>query len=125
MNKQQVVALLMSNDRAVERAMVALLNRQTVGEQNTSSTVESNGRGFNAFHAERGTYYAKWVKSGRKLTGSHLAAARRMACFYARQLAEVAAERNQPTHKVGKLEDHDPFQRAWLTPTHQVQLLLP
>jgi hypothetical protein len=90
MNKTQIKALLMSNDRAVERAIVALYHRQTVGEQRTSSTTESNGRGFNAFHAERGTYWAKWVISGRRLTGRHLVSAREVACYYARQLAEMS-----------------------------------
>ena len=92
MNKAQIISLLMSNDRAVERAMVALFQRQTVGEQRTSSTTESNGRGFNAFHAERGTYWAKWVMSGRRLTGKHLVGARKMACHYARQLSELSQQ---------------------------------
>lgn len=102
MNKAQVIALLMSNDRAVDRAMVALYNRQTVGEQRTSSTTESNGRGFNAFHAERGTYYAKWVLSGRRLTGKHLASARQMACHYARQLAELSQQPAVPPTRTYK-----------------------
>ncbi len=108
MNKTQIIALLMSNDRAVERAIVALYHRQTVGEQRTSSTVESNGRGFNAFHAERGTYWAKWVIGGRRLTGRHLAAARTMACYYARQLAELSVQPACPptkTYKVGGQEE--------------------
>lgn len=96
MNKTQVIALLMSNDRAVEKAIVALYHRQTVDEQHTSSTVHPNGRGFNAFHAERGTYWAKWVISGRRLTGRHLVGAREMACYYARQLAELSVTRAVP-----------------------------
>lgn len=102
MNKAQVVSLLMSNDRAVERAMVALYNRQTVDEQRTSSTSHLNGRGFNAFHAERGTYWAKWVMSGRRLTGKHLDGARRMACHYARQLAELSQQPAVPPTRTYK-----------------------
>jgi len=91
MNKTQIVAFLSSNNHAVEVAMVGLLARQTVGEQNTSTTIESNGRGFNYTDAEYGTYLAKWVKSGRHLTGKHLAAARRMTCFYWRQVSEMSS----------------------------------
>lgn len=107
MNKSQIRTLLLSNDRAVERAMVVLFQRQTVDEQRTSSTQHSNGRGFNAFHAKSGTYYAKWVLSGRRLTGRHLVAAREMACHYARQLAELSVQPASPptaTYKVGDQE---------------------
>jgi hypothetical protein len=103
MNKEEIKGLLMSNDRAVERAMVTLYHRQTVSEQHTSSTTESNGRGFNAFHAERGTYYAKWVISGRRLTGHHLSSARKMACYYARQLAELSVTPASPRPKTYKV----------------------
>lgn len=102
MTKAEILVLLAGNNRAVERAMVALYQRQTVAEQRTSSTTESNGRGFNAFHAERGTYYAKWVLSGRRLTGRHLEAARRMACHYARQLAELSVQPATPPTRTYK-----------------------
>lgn len=103
MNKSQVIALLASNDRAVERAMVALYQRQTLDEQRTSTTKESNGRGFSAFHAERGTYWAKWVMSGKHLTGRHLEGARKMATHYARQLSELSVLPATPPTKTYKL----------------------
>ena len=90
MNKSEIKSLLIGNDRAVELAMVALFKCQTSDEQNTSTTKESNGMGFNAFHAESGTYYAKWVLSGKKLTGRHLVKARKMACYYAGQLSTLS-----------------------------------
>ena len=102
MTKAEILVLLAGSDRAVERAMVALYQRQTVGEQRTSSTTESNGRGFNAFHAERGTYYAKWVMSGKRLTGYHLDRARKMACHYARQLAEMSVQPATPPTRAYK-----------------------
>lgn len=91
MNKSTIQSFLASNNHAIEVAMVGLLARQTVGEQNTSTTIESNGRGFNYTDAEYGTYLAKWVKSGRHLTGRHLVAARRMTCFYWRQVSEMSS----------------------------------
>jgi|ERR1700678_4044991 len=100
MTKTEIKALLLSNDRSVELAMVALYRCQTSSEQRTSTTNESNGVGFNAFHAETGTYYAKWVLSGKKLTSYHLTRARKMACYYAGQLAHMsdmkAAVASQP-----------------------------
>lgn len=113
-----IASCLASNDQAVAKAMVVLLSRQTEGEQHAGMTVESNGKGFNAFDADKGTYYAKWVlgvrsncspselraaiafyltgdnhKKGRALTGRFLSHARKMAVKYRRQLAEVAANK--------------------------------
>ena len=68
---QQIGALLASNDRAVERAMVVIFQRQTPDEQQAAHTSHNNGRGFSAFDAKMGTYYARWVLSGRSLTGRH------------------------------------------------------
>lgn len=105
MNKTAIRTLLTSSDTAVERAMVALYLRQTADEQHTSATRVLNGRGFSAFNAERGTYYAKWVLSGRRLTGRHLVRARRIATYHARQLAEIAQERRQGRHLSYKVLD--------------------
>lgn len=96
MTRQQVRALLLSNNRAVERAMIALYHCQTLDEQHTSSTKESNGRGFNAFHAELGSYYARWCISGRRLTGYHIGKARDIALHYVGQLARMSQQRAVP-----------------------------
>lgn len=90
MNKVIIQALLASNNRAVEAAILGLYARQTVGEQHTATTTESNGRGFNYNDADYGSYLAKWLQSGRHLTGSHLSRARRMASFYWRQVSEMS-----------------------------------
>lgn len=91
-NKENITALLRTNDRAVERAMVVLLERQTRDEQYCENTAHSNQRGFNCAHAKRGTYYGKWVRSGRYLTGTHLERARSIALRYTQQLADQANE---------------------------------
>lgn len=83
--------LLTTNDKAVERAMVALYDMQTAGEQSDGSTRELNGKGFSAYDARNGTYYAKWVKSGRSLSGKFLVKARLMSLKYAAQLAKLAS----------------------------------
>lgn len=85
--------LLTMNDRAVERAIVAIYNRQTADEQTVGDTKHSNGVGFNGADARLGTYYAKWILSGRNLTGNHLVKARLMSHKYVRQLVEIATEK--------------------------------
>ncbi len=82
--------VLLANNLAVERAILVLYARQTSDEQRAGSTTHRNGRGFNAFHAEMGTYYARWLQSGRHLTGKHLEKARKMSLQYAAQLLEEA-----------------------------------
>lgn len=118
MNREQVKALLLSNDRAVERAISALYARQTEDEKSSSSTQHPNGRGFNAFDANQGSYWARWVNSGRHLTGKHLVGARQMCLKYVGQLVEVAVgnQRTSPPQVVrGRsmadlLARHDRFQ---------------
>ena len=78
------------NPKWVGRAMVVLYERQTASEQKSSSTRESNGRGFASCDAKLGTYMAKWVLSGRQLDGKFLDKARKMAKKYTRQLLEEA-----------------------------------
>jgi hypothetical protein len=85
--------LLNMNDRAVERAMVAIYNRQTADEQVSSDTKHQNGVGFTGADARLGTYYAKWVLKGNSLTGNHLMRARMMSYKYVRQLTDIATAR--------------------------------
>jgi len=88
--KDSIKALLASNNFAVERAVVALFERQTSREQNTHNTIERNGQGFSASDAGYLSYVAQWVLSGKHLTGKHLEKTRRMVSSYAGQLADIA-----------------------------------
>lgn len=85
--------LLDRSDLAVERAVVAIYDRQTCDEQNVEETRHRNGVGFASCHAHLGSYYAKWVLAGRHLTGRHLDKARRIVRWYAKQLCEIAQAR--------------------------------
>ncbi len=105
MTRDQIKSLLLSNPRAVERAILALYHCQTVGEQHTSSTREQNGRGFNCFDAEYGSYLGRWLLSGRHLTGSHLQRARQMALRYVGQLARMSETPAVPARVVATVED--------------------
>jgi hypothetical protein len=87
--EKEIIALL-TRDDAVERALVAIFNRQTEDEKRSEDTKHTNTVGFSSSDAKLGTYYAKWVLSGKHLTGSHLERARKMAHKYRRQLTEQA-----------------------------------
>lgn len=88
--KESIKDLLQRNDRAVERALLAIYNRQTGEERQAERTVVHNSVGFSAFDARLGTYYAKWVSGGKSLTEPHLGKARRLATKYVGQLADIA-----------------------------------
>jgi hypothetical protein len=93
--KDDIIALLDRNPLAVERAIIAIFKLQTAHEQSAESTLEQNGVGFGHCHAHYGSYMAKWIMSGRHLSGKHLEKARRMAKRYSRQLVEIANNRFQ------------------------------
>jgi hypothetical protein len=88
--RTEIEEMINGNDRAVERAMVAIWERQTADEQETQDTRHHNGRGFAAWSARSGTYFAEWVRSGRRLTGKHLVKARKIALYHAGQLTDFA-----------------------------------
>src|SRR5574337_878352 len=87
-----IVNLLNGNDRAVERAMVAIWKRQTEDEQRSENTHWRNDIGFSGADARRGSYFAQWVMRGNRLTGTHLAKARAMAIKYRKQLLSIASK---------------------------------
>lgn len=89
-NEARIVELLSTNNLAVERAMVAIYHLQTADERAMGQTSRMNGVGFSGAHARRGTYYAKWVLSGKRLSGKHLEAARKMSLSYRKQLLMLA-----------------------------------
>ena len=91
--KEEIARLIEKNDFAVEKAMLALYRRQTSDEQSSESTKHSNKKGFSAAHARRGSYYARWVQGGRRLTGRHLDNARSIASHYTQQLLDEARAR--------------------------------
>lgn len=89
-DRDMINDLLVRNDAAVERAMIRLYELQTQDEKSTDSTRVHNGQGFGSFYARRGSYYARWVQSGKRLSGHHLDAARKIALKHSRQLVDIA-----------------------------------
>jgi len=93
--RASILHQLSINPKLVERAMVVLYEAQTMDEQNSSTTVYQNGKGFNAYSARLGTYYAKYIMSGQRLTGVHLNRARKIAMKHVKQLVELAEKKQR------------------------------
>lgn len=65
MNSEQIENLLMTNDRAVGRALVRIFERQTEDERQTNDTRVYNMRGFTGADARSGSITAKYfIKHG-------------------------------------------------------------
>lgn len=92
--RAEIENLINNNDVAVGRAIVALYERQTADEQASETTNHHNNIGFCGWAAKNGSYYARWVMSGRTLTGKHLVKARKIALHHAGQVTEIANNRN-------------------------------
>lgn len=86
----EIKTLIATNDKAVTRALLALLDRQTADEQAAQVTSHSNGMGFTGVDAEILTSFAQQVQRGRTLSVKQMEIARRKLVKYAKQLALVA-----------------------------------
>jgi len=85
--KAQIAASLQDYGVACA-AMVILFERQTAFEQETSSTINKNRRGFMSSHAVHGTRIAKALRAGEALSEEDVARVMAIAPRYTRQLAE-------------------------------------
>lgn len=88
--KDEIRENILKNSKWVERAIVAVYRRQTAMEQNAECTVEHNNIGFSACDAHNGSYMAKWILSGRSLSGKWLEKGRKIALKYCGQLTDYA-----------------------------------
>lgn len=59
--REDIDAMLMTNDDAVMRAIVRLFEMQTADEQIKADTKKINNRGFSAADAKAGTRMARWL----------------------------------------------------------------
>ena len=100
MNKEQIVELLRTNDKAVARALVVLTARQTADEQASEQTRYLNGQGYRPCHARMGASMSKFFEARGFLTPKQIAYWRvkdktgsMRIGIYAGQLQEVAQEK--------------------------------
>ena len=68
LNRESIVKLLSTNDKAIARAIIVLNERQTVDEQTSECTKYQNGQGFTAAHARIGSSMAKFYQKTGFLT---------------------------------------------------------
>jgi 2-keto-4-pentenoate hydratase len=86
MNRDQLIATLNTNPRAVHAALTTLHAAQTTDEQSAHATTHHNGVGFNAADAAFLSSLASQVEQGRRLSGRQLYTARCALPKYAGQL---------------------------------------
>jgi hypothetical protein len=60
--RSDINTILVTNDKAVERAMIRLFELQNADEQRQGATNEQNGRGFSSSDARAGTRFARWIQ---------------------------------------------------------------
>jgi len=95
--------LFMKNDRAVERALIVLFNRQTADEKRTETTRVLNNRGFTAADADILSSLAKQVQRGRTLSPKQLGICRkagkngicRLARYHRQLIEEIKIKETQ------------------------------
>lgn len=95
---------LMTDDKWLARALVALNDRQTQDEQRDETTKYHNEKGFRPAHAKRGTGMAQFFKRQGYLTPKQVAwwravtpAGKSRIEIYANQLLKVATEKAAQT----------------------------
>jgi len=88
--KAEINEKIISDQRWLERAILAVYNFQTREEKDREATVEDNGVGFNAFDAPYLSSLAEWLTDGRRLTDKQAAVARPIMLKYTWQLAKIA-----------------------------------
>ena len=93
MTAEEIKAKITTDQNWLERAILAIFARQTADEQRSEETKEDNGRGFTGPDAHMMSYWAKWIQSGKHLSGTHLSRAFVRIGKYAGQLKKVADEK--------------------------------
>jgi hypothetical protein len=94
--KEFIQTKIATDARWTQRALVVLFEMQTADEQTYGETAHNNGAGFNSSDSRYLSYCAKYVMSGRPLSGQHLAKCAVKLQKYWRQIKN-AIEANQ-TH---------------------------
>lgn len=100
-DKDKINQLLLSNPRAIERALLVLLDRQTFDEQQAGDTKYNNGIGFTGADAEFMTSLAVRVRRGATLTPRQLAC---MQKTNAKGYCRLAKYHRQLTEEIEKKE---------------------
>lgn len=90
---EQFKQKIMTDDRWLYRAIIAIYERQTDHEKAELTTKEDNGIGFNGVDAFLMSKYAEDLSKYGRLTPNQCKWARRKMPKYALQLVKIASER--------------------------------
>lgn len=88
--KETIKELLIRNDQAVSRGILAIFALQTADEQRAEATNKNNGMGFNGADAPILSSFAKQLRSGRTMSARQTEIARKKIIKYAGQLTRIA-----------------------------------
>lgn len=80
--KEQII----TKDEAVKAALLRIYSYQTLDEQRSESTQESNGKGFNGIDAEILSSFAKQLETRKFLSPKQIAIARKKLIKYSSQI---------------------------------------
>lgn len=93
--KEQVKFNIATDQKWLERAIQVIYLRQTMDERRAGETKHSNGIGFTGADAKYLSYLARWLDSGKFLSGAHLAKARKLMPKYAGQILEIITNKQK------------------------------
>ena len=79
----------LADARFVEQCIVLLYECQTPSEQRTGTAIVENDSGFSSSDSRYGTYLARWIKRGNRLSEKHLKPARGICTTHAKQLVRI------------------------------------
>jgi hypothetical protein len=100
-DKDYLKEKILNNQDWLERAIVAIYERQTRDEKYEENVKYNNNKCFTHSDAKRGSYYAKWILSKKHLTGIHVEKAKKMIQKYISQLVKVIKEKEENQIRVG------------------------
>ena len=84
--KDSVRELLLTNDKAVNRAVMLIYSFQTADEKIDKNTNTHNGQGYSKFHANIMSSFAQRLQNGQSLSIKQMETARKIIVKYTGQI---------------------------------------
>lgn len=94
--KNDITKMLETSDTAVQRALIAIWERQTASEKASQNTHINNSVGFNGFDAGILSSFAEQLQTKGWLSTKQMVITRKRIMKYAGQLADIANEKLAP-----------------------------
>ena len=88
--KKELQSLLLVSDKALEKSIIRIYERQTYTEQEAGQAIIEDGVGFNKFDASLMSSFAKQLNDGWHLSDKQKEIARKVMPKYWRQLMNIS-----------------------------------